>query len=64
MQNNKSAFLMMFDRVWLCKKKEHSEKFLLSVWATGTMSTNFEQKHSSNVLEYQTWSQNSAYTTR
>ena len=38
--------------------------FLLSVWATGTMYINFDEKHSPNVLEYQTRLENSAYTIR
>ena len=38
--------------------------FLLSVWATGTMYMNFDEKHSLNVLENQTRLQNSIYTTR
>ena len=38
--------------------------FLLSIWATVTMYTNFDEKRSPNVLEYQTRLQNSAYTTR
>ena len=38
--------------------------FLLSIWATGTMYTNFDEKHSPNVLENQTRLQNSAYTIR
>ena len=38
--------------------------FLLSVWATGTMYMNFDEKHSPNVLENQTRLQNSAYSTR
>ena len=28
--------------------------FLLSIWAIGTMYINFDEKHSPNVLEYQT----------
>ena len=38
--------------------------FLLSIWATGTMYINFDEKHSPNVLEKQTRLQNIAYTTR
>ena len=38
--------------------------FLLSIWATGTMYMNFDEKHSPNVLENQTRLQNSAYITR
>ena len=38
--------------------------FLLSVWVTGTMYMNVDQKQSSNVLENQTRLQNSTDTTR
>ena len=38
--------------------------FLLSIWATGTMYINFDEKHSPNVLENQTRLQNRACTTR
>ena len=38
--------------------------FLLSIWATGTMYMNFDEKHFPNVLENQTRLQNSIYTTR
>ena len=37
--------------------------FLLSIWATGTMYMNFDEKQSPNVLENQTRLQNSAYVT-
>ena len=37
--------------------------FLLSIWATGTMYMNFDEKHFPNVLENRTRLQNSAYTT-
>ena len=38
--------------------------FLLSIWATGTMYINFDEKHSLNVLKNQNRLQNSTYTTR
>ena len=38
--------------------------FLLSIWDTGTMYLNFDEKHSPNVLENQTRLQNSTDTTR
>ena len=38
--------------------------FLLSVWVTGTMYRNFDEKHSPNVIENQSKLQNSAYTAR
>ena len=38
--------------------------FLLSVWVTGTMYMDFDEKHSPNVLENQTRLQNSTDTTR
>ena len=38
--------------------------FLLSIWVTGTMYMNFDEKHSPNVLENQTRLQNSTDTTR
>ena len=38
--------------------------FLLSIWATGTMYMNFDDKYSPNVLENWTRLQNSIYTTR
>ena len=37
--------------------------FLLSTWVTGTMYMNFDEKHSSNVLENQTRLKKSADTT-
>ena len=38
--------------------------FLLSIWDTGTMYMNFDEKHSPNILKNQTRLQNSADTTR
>ena len=38
--------------------------FLLSIWVTGTMYMNFDEKHSPNVLENQTRLQNSTDTMR
>ena len=58
----------------LCENRKFSKQkrpglflrtmFLLSIWATGRMYMNFDEKHSPNVLENQTRLQNSAYTTR
>ena len=38
--------------------------FLLSIWVTGTMYMNFDEKHSPNVLENQSRLQNSTDSTR
>ena len=49
-----------YSEVW-SDSREHSENCLLSVWATETLFTNFDEKKSQHVLANQTRSQNSAY---